>query len=161
MRFPRRPAAHAAALLLAVASVPVGAATDNATARHLVSMGQQWASAWNAGQIDQAAALYAQDAVFLGADGARVTGQAAIRDLFARTLAVNKPHIALRSLAAERSGNLAYDSGDYRETIVSGGTSRDLQGNYLIVFRKRGERWLIVQQVWTEALAPASPLPGK
>ena len=53
----------------------------------------------------------------------------------------------------DASGDLAYDSGDYRETItpVAGGSKLELQGNDLIVFRKQKDgRWLIVENRWTD-----------
>ncbi len=51
------------------------------------------------------------------------------------------------------SGDLAYDSVDYRETITpaAGGSKLELQRNYLIVFRKQKDgRWLIVEHMWTD-----------
>jgi hypothetical protein len=47
------------------------------------------------------------------------------------------------------SGKLAYESGEYRETIVSGRRITDLEGHYLLVLRNQNGRWLIAEQMWT------------
>jgi ketosteroid isomerase-like protein len=98
-------------------------------------------------------ALYADDAVFLPATGSRVTGRAAIRDLFEKALAANASELHLQSKVTEQSGNLAYDSGDYEEKMVSGGITRSGRGNYLAVFRREGRnQWRIVEHMWTDVL---------
>jgi hypothetical protein len=45
-------------------------------------------------------------------------------------------NLPLHSLALESCGDLAYDSGDYPETLVpsSGETAQELHGNYIIIF---------------------------
>ena len=51
-------------------------------------------------------------------------------------------------------GDLAFDSGDYSETLVptKSGPDQHYKGDYLIVFRRQKDgHWLIVQQVWTFA----------
>jgi ketosteroid isomerase-like protein len=58
-----------------------------------------------------------------------------------------------RSLVTEISGNLAYDSGDYLETIIpgSGVAKTELKGNYVIVFKRQPSgKWLIIEHVWTD-----------
>jgi ketosteroid isomerase-like protein len=62
--------------------------------------------------------------------------------------------IELRSIKAEFSGELAYDSGDYSETVTSvkDGTRTAIRGDYLTIYKRGADKkWLIVQQVWTEA----------
>jgi uncharacterized protein (TIGR02246 family) len=101
--------------------------------------------------------LYAPDAVFLTGTGDRISGRAAIRALFKSAMAAHTSDLTPRSLVTEVSGNLAYDSGEYSETITpaSGVASSELKGNYLIVFkRQRNGKWLIIEHMWTDK--PAS-----
>ncbi len=101
--------------------------------------------------------LYAPDAVFLTPTGERFTGRPAIRELTRKAMDTFTNDISLHSIVSEHSGNLAYDSGDYHETLVAnlGGSRTDVQGNYLMVLKRQSDsRWLILEQVWTEA-APA------
>lgn len=79
-------------------------------------MSGQWATLWGAKQLDQVIELYAPDAVFLTGQGDRITGRDAIRALFKAALETNTSSLSVRSIVTESSGNLAYDSGDYRET---------------------------------------------
>jgi uncharacterized protein (TIGR02246 family) len=118
---------------------------------NVAKVSQDWARDWNAKQLDQTVALYAPDAVFLPATGERVTGQAAIRILFKNTMDAHTANITLHSFSTGISGTLAYDSGNYTETLTnSAGARTNVRGNYLIVLRgQSGGGWLIVQHAWT------------
>jgi uncharacterized protein (TIGR02246 family) len=112
-----------------------------------------WAEYWRQKKLDEVTALYAPNASFLTGSGDRISGRSAIRALFKTAMAGHTSDLIPRSLATEVSGNLAYDSGDYLETITTstGVTKKELKGNYVIIFRRqRNGRWLIVQHVWTD-----------
>jgi ketosteroid isomerase-like protein len=115
----------------------------------VIDIGATWGSDWSAKKLDHIMTLYATDAIFFTTDGARFAGAPAIRDFFQKTLAVNDPNIHMHRVASVRSGSLAYESGDYRETIVTGGHATDYQGNYLFVLRHQNGQWLIAEQMWT------------
>jgi uncharacterized protein (TIGR02246 family) len=117
-------------------------------------IGSLWATDWSAKKLDQILTLYTPDAVFFATDGGRFAGTAAIRELFQKTLATNDPTIHMHRLNTERSGNLAYESGEYQETIMSGGHRTDLQGHYLLVLRNDKGHWLIAEQMWTGGPSP-------
>jgi ketosteroid isomerase-like protein len=117
-------------------------------------IGAIWATHWSAKKLDQVMALYTQDAIFFATDGARFAGAPAIRDFFQKTLATNDPTIHTHRVATEQSGKLAYESGEYKETIVSGGQGRDFEGHYLLVLRNQNGHWLIAEQMWTGGPAP-------
>jgi uncharacterized protein (TIGR02246 family) len=120
-------------------------------ANDLAKISEQWAKEWGAKNLEALIGLYAEDAVFLPATGSRVTGRAAIRNLFEKALAVNTSELRVHSKAAEQSGNLAYDSGEYEEFMSSGGVTRSGRGNYLVVFRRNSKnQWHIVEHMWTD-----------
>lgn len=115
-----------------------------------------WAQYWREKELDKVTALYAPDAVFLTGSGDRISGREAIRALFKKAMERHTSDLTPRSLVTEVSGNLAYDSGDYLETITpaSGAAKTELKGNYVIVFkRQRNGRWLIIEHVWTDTPA--------
>jgi len=60
--------------------------------------------------------------------------------------------LTLHSQNLETSGDLAYDSGDFQETLttIATGAKVTSKGSYIIIYRRqpRGD-WQIVQQVWT------------
>jgi uncharacterized protein (TIGR02246 family) len=147
-------------LLIVVWALNVYAA-DDAT-RLVGAVRDQWAKDWNGKQLDHIATLYAPNADFLSSNGARYSGVPAIRDYFKSVLAKNTPSITMRSATLEVSGDLAFDSGTYDETVVTGTKSRALHGNYLMVLRRQNGKWLIAEQMWSEAAPmPANAGPPK
>jgi ketosteroid isomerase-like protein len=124
-----------------------GAADDIARLR------EQWVKELHDKQLDEIIAHYAPDAAFLSPAG-RFTGPAAIRGLFKNVMDTVTSELRMHSLVTESSGDLAYDSGSYSETLVpvKGGPDQQFQGDYLTVFRRQKDgKWLIIQQVWTFA----------
>jgi uncharacterized protein (TIGR02246 family) len=116
----------------------------------------EWVNDLHTKQLDKIAALYSEDAEFLLATGTRVSGRSAIRELCKNVMATMTSDITLRTATRERSENLAYDSGDYTETLtsVADGTVTPYKGTYVMIFRRQANgAWVIAEQVWTDASA--------
>jgi uncharacterized protein (TIGR02246 family) len=116
----------------------------------------EWVKDLHTKRLDQISALYAEDAEFLLATGTRVSGRAAIRELCKNVMATMTSDITLHTATRERSENLAYDSGDYSETLtsVADGTVTPYKGTYVMIFRRQANgAWVIAEQVWTDASA--------
>jgi len=149
------------ACLLIAASFPISFAQGSSTqtqhkqvpvADEIVRLRTEWAKHLHAKQIDQLAALYAPDAVYLQPSGARVTGRPAIRDVCKKIMDNFNSDIAFHSLASDHSDDLAYDSGEYRESLIklSDKTEAEVQGNYVMIFKRQPDGiWLIAEQMWT------------
>jgi ketosteroid isomerase-like protein len=90
-------------------------AAKSAIVKKLSKVSADWASYWRQKQLDRVVALYAPDAAFLTGTGARINGRSAIRAAFKTALETNSSDLTPRSLGTEVSGDLAYDSGDYRK----------------------------------------------
>ena len=139
------------------------AAAQTSQSSHIASpeiakVRNEWVKDLHTKQLDQIAALYAEDAEFLLATGTRVSGRAAIRELCKNVMAAMTSDITLRTATSERSENLAYDSGDYSETLtsVADGTVTPYKGTYVMIFRRQSNgAWVIAEQVWTDA-SPAA-----
>jgi ketosteroid isomerase-like protein len=140
-------------LALFLFPAPANPSADSEIAR----LRSEWARNLHEKNVAQSVAEYAEDADFLQPDGTRVEGRAAIQSLFETVTATFDSTLVFTSVHVEQSGGLAFDSGTYRETLVtrSTGKSVDTRGSYLTVYRrsKSGE-WLIVEQMW--AAAPES-----
>lgn len=112
----------------------------------------EWTKDLHDKKLDQIVMLYAQDAVFLPPNGDRITGRDEIRKLTKAAMDTFTSDLTFQSMKLEHSGDLAYDSGEYREALTNvsdGGVSHG-QGNYLMVFKRQPDgSWLIVQQAWT------------
>jgi ketosteroid isomerase-like protein len=112
---------------------------------------ERWVKELHDKQLDEIISHYAPDAAFLS-PGGRFTGPAAIRGLFKNVMDTVTSELTTHSLVTESSGDLAYDSGSYSETLVpvKGGPNQQFQGDYLTVFRRQKDgKWLIIQHVWT------------
>lgn len=112
----------------------------------------KWARDLHDKQIDASVAAYDLDAEFIQPDGSRVRGTAALRKLFETVTATLDSDIAFDPIRVETSGDLAYDSGGFRETLTTRATGkRELAtGSYLTVYRRAPNgTWLIIEQMWT------------
>ena len=125
--------------------------SNSGEAKAVAQISEEWAKQWSAKNLDGMMALYTNDAVFLPATGSRISGREAIRELFAKALDANSSELHVQSKVTEQSGALAYDSGEYDETIRSGGVTRKGRGNYLVILRRDQKRqWHIVEHMWTD-----------
>ena len=119
---------------------------------------EAWVQDLRTKQLEPILKFYAPDAVFLQPSGERITGSAAIRSLFQSIMSTFNSDLTLQSHNLETSGDLAYDSGDFQETLtnVATGAKISSKGSYITIFKRQPNgSWQIVQQVWT-----GSPPPG-
>ena len=147
----------AALVFLAVAAL--GAATFSATAspkaetlETLAKIREAWVQDLHTKQLEPILKFYAPDAVFLQPTGERITGAAALRSLFQNIMATFDSGLTLHSRNLEASGDLAYDSGDFEETLttIATGAKINAKGSYIIIFKRQTNgSWQIVQQVFT------------
>ena len=138
--------------VLAAAAIAFALQVQVARATTVSDISAEWAGYWNAKHLKSVLTLYAPDPIFCPTIGKNWTGMAEIRKNFAGLLAVYDPRIALTSVRSEISGDLAYDTGTYHETIalVKGGKAIHAAGTYLFLFKRSGRaRWKIVEQTWT------------
>jgi|SRR5579863_754889 len=124
------------------------ASTD--AVEQIVTLKGQLAAALHSKRLEDIPPLFALDGSFLSRTTGRVTGREAIRGLFEGVMKSYSSDITLTSLHMERSKDLAFDSGDFDETVtsISDGKQYQVQGSYLMVFKhQRDGGWLILEQV--------------
>jgi ketosteroid isomerase-like protein len=139
---------------------PAQAAPQADALANLALIRETWTKDLHDKQLDPILKLYSADASFLQPTGERITGQTALRALFTTIMATFHSDLTLHSQKVEVSGDLAYDSGDYQETLttIATGVKASYSGSYLMVFkRERSGEWKIVQHVWTGATVPQIP----
>ncbi|HKD78644.1 MAG TPA: DUF4440 domain-containing protein [Candidatus Angelobacter sp.] len=131
---------------------PAAAAPKTSTRANLAGIRDTWVEDLRAKRIEHILKLYASDAVFLQPTGDRVAGAAALRALFQTVMATFDSDLTLHSQTVETSGDLAFDSGDFRETLttIARGAKITATGSYLIIYkRQKNGTWLIIQHVFT------------
>jgi uncharacterized protein (TIGR02246 family) len=137
----------------------VDVAADEAAIR---AINPSWFTAYNAGNVDQVAALYADDAVLSipGVPAAR--GAAAIRE------ALGKDHDATAAAGLTLnagtspadvgvSGDLGWEWNTFSVTDKAGATVDT--GKYVTVYARRNGKWMIIRDIWNSDTPPAPPAP--
>ena len=133
-------------------------ASSPSIADEIARVRSQWADDLRNKRLEEITALYAPDAAFLSGDVGRVTGRPAIHELCKKVMAAVTSNMVMHSLRTEHSGDLAFDSGDYEETMTkaSDGTSQNAKGSYLMVLKRQPDgKWLIVEQMWIDSTPPS------
>jgi ketosteroid isomerase-like protein len=147
------------ATILAPTFCPTATAAPQAsTLVTLAKIREAWVQDLRTKQLEPILKFYAADAVFLQPTGERITGAAALRTLFQTIMATFNSELTLHSQNLETSGDLAYDSGDFQEslTTIATGAKITSKGSYIIIFKRQPNgSWQIVQHVWT-----GTPPPG-
>jgi ketosteroid isomerase-like protein len=147
-----------ATMLAPIFSTTATAARQASTRVTLAKIREAWVRDLRTKRLESILKFYAPDAVFLQPTGERITGSAALRSLFQTIMATFNSDLILHSQNLETSGDLAYDSGDFEETLtaIATGAKITAKGSYVIIFKRQPNgRWQIVQHVWT-----GTPPPG-
>jgi len=149
-------------LLLAVFSLSFScaltAAPQTSTIAAIAKIRDAWVQNLRTKQLEPILKFYASDAVFLQPNGDRITGSAALRTLFQNIMATFNSDLTLHSQNLETSGDLAYDSGDFEETLttISTGAKITSKGSYIMIFKRQHDgSWQIIQHAWM-----GTPPPG-
>jgi ketosteroid isomerase-like protein len=124
---------------------------------------EQWAHNLHDKRVEASIAQYAPDAEFHDPGGEVIHGTASLRRLFQNVTDTFDSDLTFLDHRSEISGNLAYDAGTYRETMVkrATGQKQEMHGTYLTVYRKNTDgRWLIIEQMWTAA-PPDTNMPAQ
>lgn len=132
-------------------SFSAGASQDNALV-NLAKIREEWVQDLHNKQLEPILKFYAPDAVFLQPNGDRIVGSAALRSLFQRIMASFTSDLTLHSRNFEASGDLAYDSGDFEESLTNLSTGAKIasKGSYVVIYKRQPDgSWKIVQHVWT------------
>jgi ketosteroid isomerase-like protein len=147
-----------ATILASVFPPTVTAAPQASTLETLAKLREAWVHDLRTKQLEPILKFYAPDAAFLQPNGERITGSAALRTLFQTIMATFNSDLTLHSQNLETSGDLAFDSGDFQETltIIATGAKITSKGSYIIIYKRQPNgSWQIVQHVWT-----GTPPPG-
>ena len=139
----------------------VDVAADEAAVR---AINPAWFAAYNAGEVDKVAALYADDAVLSIPGAAPARGKAAVREALAKDIAGSAAAgITLHGGASQAdsgvSGDLAWEWNTFSVTDKAGATVDT--GKYVTVYARRDGKWVIIRDIWnSDAPPPAAPAPA-
>lgn len=110
---------------------------------------QDFAMAFNTGNFDQAAELFAQDGVLLAPRHEKAQGQKQIERLLRQLSDGGYSDLRLETTRVEHSGDMAMEIGRFTMTgRRQDGSTFPERGNYVKVWRRLGA-WLIIGECWT------------
>jgi len=143
-------------IALAVFSIESSAADSAKEMAALQAADQNWARAYNAGNADAVANLYAEQAVLLPPGAPAVNGRAAIKSFFVKdTSESQKAGVAFTlgpKPAGGVSGDMGWQSGTYAVKDKAGKVVET--GKYLSVSMKKSGKWLYIRDTWNADGAP-------
>lgn len=163
---PRFPGSRIAALVFLIFGAivvptffPAAGAPQDPTLATLAKLREAWVQDLRTKQLEPILKLYAPDAAFLQPNGERIAGSAALRTLFQNIMGAFNSDLTLHSQKLETSGDLAYDSGDFEESLTNIATGAQItsKGSYIIIYKRQPNgSWQIVQHVWTGVPPPGT-----
>jgi uncharacterized protein (TIGR02246 family) len=113
---------------------------------------QDFVTAFNTHNYDQAAALFAQDGVFMAPNHEPAYGPKAVEQLLHQFGDAGYEDLRIETIRIESSGDLAMDIGRYTVAIHQpDGTIVADRGKYVKAWRRLGV-WLIVADCWSSNL---------
>ena len=116
-----------------------------------------WFAAYNAGDVDGVAALYADDAVLNMPGAPPARGSAAVRGALAKDIeGASKGGFTLAPSPSPEfgvSGDLGYIWNTFKVTDKSGGTVD--AGKYLTLVARKDGKWRIIRDIWNSDNPPA------
>lgn len=156
-----RYAAFAAVALLALAACQKTAVDIKALDEEAKQSASNWAAAYNAGDADAIAALYAEDGVVMPPHAPAATGRDAIRAYIASDSAAAKAAgmtLAITSTDVGGAGDLSWHSGSFTITDANGATVDT--GKYIEVRQRIDGKSMIIRDIWNSDVAMPAPAPA-
>jgi uncharacterized protein (TIGR02246 family) len=114
--------------------------------------------AFEAGDTNALAALYAEDAKLLPPNGERIVGRAAIEGFWASFLQLPVETLRLETVDLHGRGETVTEEGNY---VVAGPNGLTVEaGKYIVVWKRTEAGWIMARDMWSSnapAMAPALP----
>jgi ketosteroid isomerase-like protein len=110
---------------------------------------QDFAMAFNTGNFDQAAALFAKDGLLIAPRHETAHGQKQVERLLRQLGDAGYGDLRLETTRIEHSGDMAMEVGRFSVSMRrQDGTTLPERGSYVKVWRRLGA-WLIIGECWT------------
>lgn len=138
--------------LVILCAVSASAEEDKAQLREASKV---WEQAFNAGDAEALAAVYATDAMLLPPNAAFVDGRKAITEFWAGFVTTAKGKLHIKEVSVQ--GDLAYILGTF-ELFGDDGEMVGA-GKYIEIWNREGGDWQLYRDIWNAS--PSQPKPEK
>ena len=116
---------------------------------------QDFATAFNTGNYDQAAAMFANDGVLMVPRHEAAYGQKPVERLLRQLAEAEYSGLRLETTRLEHSGEMAMEIGQFSVAArMADGTVAPERGKYVRVWRRLGA-WLIIADCWSRTVEAA------
>ena len=117
---------------------------------------QDFVTAFNTGNYDQGAAMFAPDGVFMAPHHEPAQGPKAVERLLRELADGGYQDLRLETLRVEHSGDMAVETGRYTVAVRQpNGTTMADRGKYVKAWRRLGA-WLLMADCWSSNLPRAN-----
>jgi ketosteroid isomerase-like protein len=125
-------------------------ADEDAIARTLTQLDDEWSSSAATGNADSVAAYYAEDAIAYPPDQPVAVGRAAAQKVWASYFADSTFKISWKTEHAGGAGDLGFTSGTYEDSFRKpDGSLVEEKGKYVCVWGKQPDgTWKAVHDIW-------------
>lgn len=148
--------------VLACAEQPAPSTSDTAgapaaTSADVAAVRDAWLAAAAKDDAAAVAAMYTDDAIFVATEAPAARGRAAIQQALAESFPISAVD-TVDSKEVVVSGDVAYDYGEYQQTVTPpNGTPQTVRGHYVVVLRRQADgSWKLSKHVSTTPPAAAT-----
>jgi len=146
--------------LLLAACPPTSTSTDTAADEQAI---RGLVDNWNAAIVSQndslIGSLYADDGSIMAPGMRRVSGRAAVRAFWAGLWGM-KPSLGMVPVSVTISGDLAVEEATYVWSVTGAAGEQKEEGKSIVVWRRAGNSWQVVQHIWNNDHLPLAPDQG-
>jgi uncharacterized protein (TIGR02246 family) len=145
--------------LLLAACPPASPSTDTAADEEAI---RALVGSWNAAIVSQNDSLigtfYAEDGSLMAPGMRKIAGREGVRAFWAGLWGM-KPSLAMVPVSITISGDLAVEEATYLWSITGAAGEEKEEGKSLIVWRRAGNSWQVVQHIWNPDHRAMGPTP--
>jgi uncharacterized protein (TIGR02246 family) len=106
--------------------------------------------AFNAGKVEELAALYTKDALVLAPGSPMIEGREGIAKMWQGILDSGFTDLDLQAREIVVVGGTAYETGTFEGTVVTDDGETKAAGKYIVVWKKQDGRWKLHRDIWNE-----------
>lgn len=132
-------------------------ASPAATSADIAAVRDAWLAAAARDDAAAVAAMYTDDAIFVATEAPAARGRAAIQQALAESFPISTVD-TVDSKEVVVSGDVAYDYGEYQQTVTPpNGAQQTFRGHYVVVLRRQADgSWKLSKHVSTTPPAAAA-----
>lgn len=118
---------------------------------------KRWHTLIQSKDAEAIALLFADDGTIMPPGQPSVSGREAVREFWRSTVKTREMKLTFEPQRIDfaKGGDIAIDRGTYRFQGKVGDRALDESGKYIVIWKKVGDRWQVITDIWNSNQAPA------